>query len=142
MPAAEKSTVIKATPDKIWGIATDPNNWHTWFEGTTPPKSVEGDGGEGTVVEIQMTVANIPIPAKVTVVETKPGERWKGTFTAPVTEGFQEWTYQPMGDRTKLTLHIEAELSGPAKLAEGMVVKSFEDIADKTLIKLRELAEA
>jgi len=141
MPAAEKSTVIKAAPAKIWGIATDPNNWHTWFEGTSPPKSIQGDGGVGTVVEIQMTVASIPIPAKITVVEAEPGVHWKGEFTAPVTKGVQEWTYVPMGERTKVTLTMEAELSGPAKLAQGKVISSFEEMAAKTLGNLKMLAE-
>jgi len=141
MPATQKSAVIKATPEKIWGLATNPSNWHTWFAGTSPPKSVQGNGEVGTVVEIQMTVANIPIPATLTVVEANPGVCWRGEFTAPVTKGVQEWTYMPMGERTKVTLNMEAELSGPAKVAEGIVIKSFEDIADKTLHNLKVMSE-
>ena len=42
---------------------------------------------------------------------------------------------------TKLTFRIEANLSGPAMLAEGMVVKSFEQMADKTLANVKAMAE-
>jgi hypothetical protein len=57
-------------------------------------------------------------------------------------EGHQLWMYEKMDSGTKLTFRIEANLSGPAKLAEGMVVKSFEQMADKTLSNVKAMAEA
>ena len=142
MATAEKHIIINAPPEKIWDLVKDPIRWHTWFEGAAQPKSVQGDGGVGTVVETGMTVANIPMPAKITVVEAVPPVRWKGEFTSPASAGHQLWTYEKVDGGTKLTLHIEANLSGPAKLAEGMVVKSFEQMADKTLANVKVMAEA
>ena len=142
MASAEKNIVINAPPEKIWDLVKDPTRWHTWFEGALQPKSVQGDGGVGTIVETGMTVANIPMPAKITVVEAVPCVRWKGEFSSPASEGHQLWMYEKMDGGTKLTFRIEANLSGPAKLAEGMVVKSFEQMADKTLSNVKALAEA
>ena len=142
MAIVEKNIFVNAMPDKIWRLAQDPNHWHTWFDGLRQPKSIQGDGSVGTVVETGMTVANIPIPAKLTVVETVPGARWKGEFAGPLTEGHQLWLYEPAEGGTRLTLHMEANLSGPAKLAEGLVVSSFTQMVDKTLANIKTLAEA
>jgi len=63
-----------------------------------------------------------------------------------------DWTFEVARPRrsapvaiafsTKLTFRIEATLSGPAKLAEGMVTKSFDQMADKTLANVKAMAEA
>ncbi len=142
MAKVEKSIVIKAPPDKIWGLSTNPVTWHTWFEGATEAKSIQGDGGVGTVVEHGITVNKIPLPAKTTVVTFEPGSCWKGEFTGPANKGYMQWDYLAMGPRTRVTFTIEAELMGPAKIAEKMVVSSFESMADKTLINVKQLAES
>ena len=49
MATVEKNIVVNAMPDKIWRLATDPNKWHTWFEGVRQPKSIQGDGVGGVV---------------------------------------------------------------------------------------------
>lgn len=141
MPAVEKSVIINAPAEKIWSALSDPTGWTRWFEGAAEPRSIQGDGGVGTVVETGMTIAGITLPAKITVVETVPCERWRAEFSGPATDGYQVWTYLAMGSRTKLTFRIEANLGGPAKLAEGLVVKSFEEMADKTLHNIKVMVE-
>ncbi len=142
MPSTEQSININASPDQIWSRVRDPNDWPMWFEGASTPKVLAGDGDAGTEVQITMTVAKIDIPTKLTVTETVPGERWKGEFVSPgVTKGFMLWTYMHMGPRTKLTFRVEADLEGAAKIAEGMVVKGFEDMALKTLHNLKAMIE-
>jgi carbon monoxide dehydrogenase subunit G len=142
MPAVQKSITINAAPEKVWGLLQNPNHWHTWFEGVAAPKSVQGDGGVGTAVETSITVANIPLPTKIQVTEIVPARHWKGEFSGVATKGTQVWTYAPADGGTQLTFQIEAELSGPAKLAEGLVVGTFEKMSEKTLANVKALAEA
>ena len=141
MAKVEKSIVIKAPPSKIWDLAADPSSWHTWFEGALEAKSVHGDGGVGTVVEHGITVNKIPLPAKTTVVTFDPGSCWKAEFSGPANKGYMQWDYMEMGPRTRVTFTIEAELSGPAKLAEKMVIGSFETMAEKTLANVKQISE-
>ncbi len=142
MAAVEKSIIVNASPQEIWDKVKDPNGWAHWFEGASTPKSLKGDGEVGTEVELTMTVAKLPLHSKLTVTEATPYEHWKGTFVSPgLAEGFMTWDYLDMGRRTKLTFHIEAELKGAAKVAEGMVIKSFEEMADKTLMNVKALVE-
>jgi uncharacterized protein YndB with AHSA1/START domain len=141
MPAVEKSIVINAPSERIWEISQNPTNWHTWFEGAAPAKAVQGDGGVGTVVETSLTVASIPFPTQIKVVEATPGVRWKGEFTSPGAKGYQLWSYEDTDGGTQITFRIEATLSGPAKLAEGTVIKSFEQMAAKTLANLKATSE-
>jgi len=142
MPSAEKSIIINAPAEMIWDTVKDPAGWSNWFEGASAPKSVSGNGDIGTEVEITMTVAKLPLPSKLVVSEAVMGEHWKGEFqSSGLAEGYMLWSYVPMGARTKLTFHIQADLKGAAKVAEGMVVKSFEDMADKTLLNVKAMLE-
>ncbi len=142
MASAEQSINVNATPDRIWSLLKDPNGWSQWFEGASAPKSIAGNGDVGTEVEITMTVANISLPTRLKVTETVPGEKWKGEFESPgLATGFMIWSYMNMGPRTKLTFHIESDLKGAARLAEGMVVPGFKEMAQKTLLNVKAMAE-
>jgi carbon monoxide dehydrogenase subunit G len=81
------------------------------------------------------------MPLKTTVVTFEPGCCWKAEYTGPMAKGTQEWTYAPNGKGTDLTFVMETELSGPAKLAEAMVVKAFDQMTDKMLENLKEQIE-
>ncbi len=142
MPSAEQSINVNASPEKIWSMVTNPSNWPNWFEGASSPNILNGGGDAGTEVKIIMTVAQIAIPTTLTVTETVPGEHWRGEFVSPgVTHGFMLWTYMNMGRRTKLTFRVEAELEGAAKIAQGRVVKGFEEMVEKTLQNVKSMVE-
>ncbi len=142
MPKIEKSIVVAAPPDKVWEFVIDPRKWHSWYEGLSEAKSIQGDGGVGTVIEHSITVYNIPMPLKTTVVTFEPGARWKSEFTGPMTKGAQEWTYEATNGGTEVGLIVETELSGPAKLAERMVINAFDKMTDQSLANLKERVES
>ena len=126
MPRLEKSIVVAAPPEDIWDFAVDPSRWHAWFEGLSEAKSIQGDGGQGTVVEHNVTVHGIPMPLKTTVVTFEPGCCWKAEYTGPMTKGAQQWAYSAADRGIKLVFVMETELSGPARVAETVVVNAFE----------------
>jgi carbon monoxide dehydrogenase subunit G len=138
----EKSILIDGTPEQVWAIASAYDEWHTWFVGLSAPKSIQGDGGAGTVIEHTATVHNIPMPLKTTVTVYNPHTRWRGEYSGPMTKGSQEWTYAPVDGGTQVTLVMETELMGPAKLAEKMVVNAFDRMTDKALANLKAKVEA
>ncbi|MEK7278626.1 MAG: SRPBCC family protein [Chloroflexota bacterium] len=142
MPTVEKSVTIHAAPDKIWGLLKDPAKWHHWFEGMSPAKNIQGDGGVGTVVYTNISVANIPLPTQIKIVEADAGARWRGEFTGVGASGSQLWVYEADGPVTRITFRIDADLSGPAKMAEGLVVNSFAQMVEKTLSNVKALAES
>ena len=142
MPRIEKSIRIDASPQEVWVVAADYTRWHDWFVGLSAPKSVQGDGGLGTVIEHTVTVYNIPMPLKTTVTSCELDACWRGEFTGPMTRGSQEWTYVPAEGGTDVTLVMETELMGPAKLAEKMVVNAFDEMTDQALVNLKARVEA
>ena len=141
MPSLEKSIVIAAPRAKVWEVAVDYSQWHAWFEGLSAPKSVQGDGGLGTVIEHTVTVHSIPMPLKTTVVTCDPNVCWRGEYTGPMTKGSQEWTYATTDGGTEVTLAMETELMGPARLAEKMVINAFDVMTDKALANLKARVE-
>ncbi len=137
MASVEKSIIINKPADEVWAFLSDTTRWSEWFNGLGGIKVTGGNGGVGTTVEANITIANIPLPTKLEVVEARPNEYWKATFASPGAEGTMEWHYQPMGTRTKITFHIEADLKGPARLAGGVITKNFDGIAGKTLENIK-----
>jgi len=141
MPRIEKSIVIAASPERVWEVASDYTQWHTWFVGLSAPRSVEGDGGLGTVIDHTVTVYNIPMPLKTTVVSCDLEDCWRGEYTGPLTRGSQQWTYRATNGGTEVTLVMETELMGPAKLAEKMVMNAFDAMTDQALANLKARVE-
>ena len=141
MPRLEKSIVIAALPEQVWAVAVDYAQWHTWFEGLSAPKSVQGDGGLGTVIEHTVTVHNIPMPLKTTIVVCDVDARWRGEYTGPLTKGSQEWTYTATDEGTDVGLVMETELMGVAKVAEKMVINAFDVMTDQALANLKARVE-
>ncbi len=142
MPRIEKSIVIAASPEQVWEVASDYTQWHTWFEGLSAPRSVEGDGGLGTVIDHTVTVYNIPMPLKTTVVTCDRAACWRGEYAGPLTKGSQQWTYRATDGGTEVQLVMETELMGPAKLAEKMVIKAFDAMTDQALVNLKARVES
>ena len=141
MPRLEKSIVVAAPPRAIWDYTVDPARWHTWFVGLSAPKSIQGDGGLGTVVAHDITVGSISIPIVTTVVTFDPDCCWKAEYAGLMTGGFQQWTYRVVGGGTELEFVIEIVLSGPAKVAEKSVVHAFDEMTDQALANLKERVE-
>ena len=141
MPRLEKTLSVAASPEAVWNFAVDPSRWHTWFEGLSESKLIQGDGGKGTVVEHSMTVHGIPMPLKTTVVTFEPGCCWRAEYSGPMTRGSQQWEYVASDGGTDLTFVMETELSGPAKLAEKMVVNAFDQMTDRMLANLKAQVE-
>jgi carbon monoxide dehydrogenase subunit G len=142
MPRIEKSIHIDASPEQVWAVASDYDRWHTWFEGLSAPSCVEGDGGLGSVIEHTVTVYNIPMPLKTTVTAYTVNARWRGEYTGPMTKGLQEWTAVAAQGGTQVTFVMEAELMGPAKLAEKMVITALDSMTGKALANLKARVEA
>jgi carbon monoxide dehydrogenase subunit G len=141
VPKLEKSIHVNASPEQVWAVASDYDQWHTWFVGLSAPKSVKGDGGQGTVIEHTVTVHNIPMPLKTTVTTCDSDACWRGEYTGPMTKGSQQWTYVPVEGGTEVTLVMETELMGPAKLAEKMVINAFDSMTDQALVNLKARVE-
>lgn len=142
MPKIEKSIEIAATPEEVWAFATDVHKWHTWFDGLSEPKSVQGDGGLGTVIEHTITVLGMSLPLKTTVAVSEPGVRWKAEYTGLMAEGSQEFTYVAADGGTGVTLVMEVELSGLAKTAEKMIINAFDQMTGQTLANLKARVES
>ncbi len=137
MASVEKSIIINKPAEEVWAFLSDTSHWESWFSGLGGIRVTSGDGGVGTTVEANISLANIPLPTKLQVVEAVPGSHWKAAFSSPGAQGTMSWLYRPMGERTEITFKIDADLKGAAKLAGGMITKNFDDIAEKTLQKIK-----
>jgi hypothetical protein len=142
MAEVKKSIVIAAPLAEVWAFSTDIHQWHTWSVGLSAPRSVEGDGGLGTVSDHTLTVYRIPMPLKIKVVTYDAETCLRTEFTMPLTKGSEQWTFVATEGGTEVTMVVEIELMGVAKLAEKMVVNTFGRIAEQALANLKARTEA
>jgi uncharacterized membrane protein len=148
MAHIKESIVINAPPDKVHALARDPLRWSTWYSGLSDPKSVEGDGGAGTVVEHDYLMAGIHFP--VTTQVTKDCKNPDGScshrneFEGPLS-GWQTWEYIPKDGGTEVVAEIEYSAPGKAlgKVADRLIIERMQErAARETLERLKVLVEA
>jgi coenzyme Q-binding protein COQ10 len=147
MTHMNRTLVIHAPMEKVYAVARDPNRWPTWFVGMSEIDNLTGEGGVGTVVECDYTLAGMHFPVTVKVVEDRldtEGGRWKGTIEGPLA-GEQTWTYAPQGGDTEITVDLEYTVPGKAlgKIADRLIIERAQDrTAEQTMENLRAICEA
>ena len=146
MATIKKSILIDAPLDRVWGVATDPNRWSTWYTGLSDVLEMTGDGGVGTVVEQKYLMAGMEFPVSTEVLEAnvEPTRgRWKGTIGGPLA-GEQTWSYAAEGTGTRVAVDMEYTVPGSVlgKFADRLVFERMQaNSLEQTLENLRTLCE-
>ena len=145
----ERSTTIKAPPEKIFGVLNDFHNWQSWspYEKLDPEmkRTLSGaDNGKGAVYA--WDGAGKAGAGRMEIIESAPASKVtiKLDFSRPF-EGHStaEYTLVPQGDTTKLTWAMVGPAPFITKLMgifvnlDTMIGKDFED----GLANLKALAE-
>lgn len=144
----KQSIQIDAPVERVTEIAMDPKHWSSWWVNLGEAKSVQGDGGPGTVVEHSYLMAGVPFHVTTRVTESTPtaagGRHLRIEFEGPL-KGWQTWDYEPAANGTDVTAEIEYNVPGSAigKFADQMVIERMQERArQQTLENLKLMAEA
>jgi uncharacterized protein YndB with AHSA1/START domain len=137
---ATSSTVIDASPSRVWHVITDPESMREFFFGS----EVVTDWTVGGPIVWRGEWEGKPYEDKGEIVAFEPGRRLVTTHFSPLTgqpdvpENYHTltWTLEPSGLQTVLTL--SQDNNGSAEAAEhskgmwDMLVASVKDIAERT----------
>lgn len=129
----EHEIVIAASPDRIFGLISDLEEWRRWrpaegeLERTTP-----GPVGVGTVWKVSARVMGEPMTATVAVTDYQPGVRF-GLRTSGSIEADEWFTLVPVAGGTRLSMVLE--------LADPQLAEPARQQWDSDLRRLQELLE-
>jgi uncharacterized protein YndB with AHSA1/START domain len=120
MRSYEASSLIQATPDRVWSVLTDTAAWSNWDSGVT-----KVDGRVGLGEKLSVTVEANPRAFPVKVVELSAPERmvFLGGMPVGLFTGRRTYTLVPEGTGTRFT--VREEYTGPLA---GMIFKSIPDL--------------
>jgi uncharacterized protein YndB with AHSA1/START domain len=121
MRSYEASSLIQATPERVWSILTDAAAWPNWDSGVT---KVDGRVALGE----KLTVAVEANPGRsfpVKVVQLSAPERmvFLGGMPVKLFTGRRTYSLVPEGNGTRFTMR--EEYTGPLA---GMMIKSIPDL--------------
>jgi carbon monoxide dehydrogenase subunit G len=139
----ERSVVIKATPETIDAVATDPNRLPEWYAGVQEAKSDGKYPQVGGAVETVYKAVGINFKIKMTSMEYVQGQSMRINMEGMIA-GTTRWAYQPEDDGTRLTATFEYELPGGGlgqAVNKLMVEKMNAENLEKSLENLKALVE-
>jgi uncharacterized protein YndB with AHSA1/START domain len=115
------SIIIKSTPQKVWSVLTNIDQWDTWQIDISKPKLI---GELKPNSKFDWKTGGAKIHSKLHTVETNKAFGWTGkTFGA---FAIHNWKITEIDDSTKVTVH---------ESMEGFLTKIFKKSFNKNLAK-------
>jgi hypothetical protein len=123
MKAFEASSVIAATPDRIWAVLTDGAHYPDWDSGVV---RVEGRIAPGETIKVVSSVnPGRTFPVKVSEFSPGTSMTWSGGMPLGLFKGVRTFTLSPAGNGTN-RFAMREEYSGPLV---PMMARSIPDLA-------------
>ena len=121
MRSYEASSLIQATPERVWSVLTDAAAWPNWDSGVT---KVDGRValGEKLTVAVEANPGR-SFPVKVVQLSTPERMVFLGGMPVKLFTGRRTYSLVPEGNGTRFTMR--EEYTGPLA---GMMIKSIPDL--------------
>lgn len=143
MAKVERSVTINADWETVDGIATDPAQQTSWFEGM---EAATGDGvypAVGGKVDYKYKASGITFDLTATVQSYQKGDHLTMLMEGMIT-GTQHWAYTPGDGTTRLDVTFDYTVPGGGlgKIADKLIIERVNaSNLEKSLEKLKALAE-
>ena len=139
MATIERSLLVKAPPEQAFAFLADHANDIQWLPGLADARNFTG---EGTDYRWECTYKMSGISFTITgqVLEHDPPRRHVVETRGGVVSTW-DWTLEPEGDGTRISLRMEytVPVAALGKLAEKLLLKQNEKAADEGLTNLQRI---
>jgi carbon monoxide dehydrogenase subunit G len=122
MPTARRSRVVKASPEQVWGLVSDPHHMQRWWPDVQRMEDVHDDRW----TQVYLTRRGRAVRADYTLLESEPpgpggsppgrrvwGQEVDGTpFERVLAESITELVIEPDGSGSRVTLAQRQKLRG------------------------------
>lgn len=138
MAKMERSAVIRAPAEKIFGYVANPSNLPEFWPSMVEVKDIQLLPNGGHSFRWVYKMAGMRFEGTLEDTEYVPNQRIVGKSTGGV-EGAVTWTFLPEAGSTRVTFHGEYTVPIPllGRIAEAVVVKINEHEADALLNNLK-----
>jgi carbon monoxide dehydrogenase subunit G len=145
MAVIETSIVIDAPVEKVFGFATyQVDRLQDWFVGIAEIQATPDYPEVGSQLEVTYKTSGLTLKATGTIQELQPNKKYVARYTGMAT-GDQTWTYESLGNQTRVTLHFDYKIigGGIGKVLDMLVVeRQNKKNAEESLANLKRLVEA
>lgn len=110
MAHTNQSIYINAPLEDVFRYTVNPENWAHFYNNLVAPKSIDGNGEVGTVVEADYAIMGMHFPQTIQVTECENdglSARWTGMMSGSF-NAKQTCVYKSIDNGTELTLDIES----------------------------------
>ena len=143
MARAEASLVINCPVDKVFAYLADIPRGTEWqSELVEVQLTSSGPVGVGTTIREVRRFLGQNLETAFTITEYEPDCRLGFESTSGLIPMRAFYSLEGTGDGAKVTLAVEAELTGVFKMTEPLVVNSAKRQMDADIARLKEILEA
>lgn len=142
MPAARHQVTIRRPAGEVFEFVADGLNGPRWRSGITDIALVSGSGVGATYKQGVKGPGGRRVDADFRVTASEPNRRLAFEAIAGPVRPSGEYLFEEVGDGTRLTFSLTAELSGIKKLVMGGAVQKTMDAEVAATERLKELLEA
>jgi hypothetical protein len=123
----ESRAEISATPEEVWTVLVDGQNYTSWDSGV---EKFEGAIAPGGTIKVYSEVApGRAFPVKVVEFEAGQKMTWESGMPLGLFKGRRTFTLTPHGSGTKF--HMREEFTGPLLFIIGRTIPDLQPTFDK-----------
>jgi carbon monoxide dehydrogenase subunit G len=127
---------VPRPPEEAFAYVADFTTVAEWDPGIHASRKVSGDGGVGTVYEVQAEFRGKTMPFTYTVTELEPGRRIVLDGVGEKATSRDSISFEPSGDGTRITYSADFRLVGVLRVAEPFLGGTFKGLARKAMAGL------
>jgi uncharacterized membrane protein len=142
MPEAQHTVTIQLPVEAVFAYVLDGENGPAWRPGVIDIKRVSGEGAGAIYRQGVRGPMGRRVDADYTITHTEPNRLIEFQTIAGPVRPRGRYTLESLGDATRLTFHLEAELGGLRGLLLGSAVARTMKAEVATLDRLKDLLES
>jgi uncharacterized membrane protein len=135
----EHSVEIDLPLKDVFAFVSDPLNDPYWETALLSGQDLGSPKGAGSKVARVRKLLGFEATAQITDFEPNRRIGVRGSSGPLPFEG--TWTFEPLGDRTRVTFSGEIKASGPSKAGEPVFARMLEEDAEANLANLKDVLE-
>jgi uncharacterized protein YndB with AHSA1/START domain len=102
MPTFDDSTIARAPVEEVWKLLYDPSRFADWWAGVETVEPA-GHDGRGDITIYPEGYPDFPMPQALRT----DGDGHRVTVSCLVSDLVFEWRLEPVGDGTRIGVHVE-----------------------------------
>ncbi len=142
MPSAQYTVTVRRSPEDVFAFVADGTTGPRWRSGVLEIALIGGSGTGARYRQAMRGPGGRRIEADYEITIYEPPRHLAFQVTAGPVRPHGDYRFEPIGDGTRVTFSLAAELGGLKRLIMGSSVQREMDSGVRSLERLKELLES